>query len=440
MSDQQWLGFMDYLPLILWVVVWMVWLAQAVLSAMQVRKLARQLETKERQRDDAFRPPVTLIVPFKGVDPDLEQHLQSLFEQDYLDYELVLIVDSVEDPAYALLQREAQRHPARRATILVAGPCGAREGQKIHNQLFAIDHIDTRAADDEDDPNTPWVWVFADSDAAPGPRWLADMVGPLNRKRIGLTTGYRWLIPQSPGPGGHPTVWSHLASIMNSSIACFYKSDGYTRAWGGAMALLAQTARQGRLRDRLAGALCDDYQFSRMIRELRRRVYFVPWCLVTTPINWGLAELDDFAHRQYLLTRVYAPGVFTGAILLTTLYVVGCVSSWAWVIINIVDGCSSWAWAWPVGAMAGVFIANQMRVSYRREVIRRALGSSSMARLRHTLRLERWTTSLWMTLHWLLILRSAVGRTMRWRSVTYRLYAPQRVVKIDDNPAVQGKP
>ena len=422
---------MNHLPLLLLILLWLTWLAQAVLSAMQVRKLARQLETKLRQRDDAFRPPATLIVPFKGVDPELEEHLRSLFEQDYPDYELVLVVDSVEDPAYALLKREALRHPDRRATILVAGPCGPREGQKIHNQLFAIDHLESRSTDEGHDPDAAWAWVFADSDAVPGPGWLGDMVGPLNRKKIGLTTGYRWLVPQSADPAGRPTVWSHLASIMNSSVACFYKSDGYTRAWGGSMALLAQTARRGGLRQRLVGALCDDYQFSRMIRELKQRVYFVPWCLVTTPIHWRFTQLYDFAHRQYLLTRVYAPGVFTGAVLLTTLYVAGFITSWGWVVLHVACDSSSWAWGWPIPVMVGVFIANQWRASYRQMVIQRALRPDTLLPLRSTLRLERWTTFLWMTLHWLLVLRAAVGRTMTWRHVTYRLSGPQRVEKIE---------
>ncbi len=415
-------------PAVLMSTLWAVWMTQAVLSALQVRKFARLPCRKRRDRFASFRPPVSVIVPFKGVDRRLAAHVRALCEQDYPDYELLMVVDSDTDPAHRVLTEQLARYPKRKAQVLVAGRAGVNEGQKVHNQLFAIDHITARPSERCARSS---VWVFADSDAVPGRRWLADLVGPLCKTHItGVTTGYRWLVPTRCRGGTKPTLWSHLASIINSSVACSYGHDAFNHAWGGSMALTAETAKQGDLRRRLVGALCDDYQFSRTSRALGRRVYFVPWCLVATPVDFDLRGLINFAHRQYLLTRVYAPKLFLAALALTSLYVVGWASAWGGLSMALWRDPGGRAWWWPAGVMGVVFLANQARASFRRRAIERALGRRDLVRLRWTLWLDRWATPVWMTLHWLLILRSAMGRTMRWRGISYRLFAPQRVENI----------
>jgi hypothetical protein len=45
--------------------------------------------------------------------------------------------------------------------------------------------------------------------------------------------------------------------------------------------------------------------------------------------------------------------------------------------------------------------------------------------------LDRWATWLWMSLHALLLARAALGRTIRWRGIRYRLHGPQRIERLD---------
>jgi len=413
-------------PLIL-IVLWSCWVIQAVLSVVKVRKFARLYDHPDSDPADAYRPLAAVIVPFKGMDPHLADGVKALCAQDYPDYHLLLVVDSKDDPAYAVLSRELENDPDQGATILVAGPAGPHEGQKIHNQLFAIDHLLAQQSAGQEPPVQ--VWVFADSDAVPGPDWLGRLVNPLaHEDLIGVTTGYRWLIPT---PAKRTTVWTHLASVMNSSVACLMGRDKDTHAWGGSMAVKASTARKGHLRDRLVGALCDDYQFSRMSRDLGLRIHLVPRCLVATPVDFSLASLINFAHRQYLLTRVYAPKLFITGLVFTSLYVAGWVSAWAWLGACLWRDPTNPHGAWPALAIVTVFVAGQVRTAFRRCAVRRALGQDVLEQLHTTLCWDRWATPVWMTLHWLLIVRSAFGRTMRWRGIRYRLFAPQRVERLD---------
>ena len=152
---------------------------------------------------------------------------------------------------------------------------------------------------------------------------------------------------------------------------------------------------------------------------------------MATPVNFDLAGLINFAHRQYLLTRVYAPGLFILALAMTSLYIIGWTSATAWLLVRVLIDPSSSGWWWPAAAIACVFTANQVRSSLRRQVVSKALGDQVLDQLRTTLRIERWAPFIWMTLHWLIIVRSAFGRTMRWRGIRYRLWAPQRVERID---------
>ena len=255
-------------------------------------------------------------------------------------------------------------------------------------------------------------------------------MGPLKQKDLtGVTTGYRWLIPASRD-GDAPTVWSKLASVMNSSVACMLGHDRFNHAWGGSMALRAETAMRGDLRSRLTGALCDDYQFSRLSRDLGLRVYYVPQCLVATPVDFDLSGLINFGHRQYLLTRVYAPKLFVAALAITTLYVLAWNTAWWWLTTELWNHPASGAWVWPAGVLVISTLTDLARASLRQKVTAEAFDQQTITQLQPTIHLDRFATPQWMTLHWLLILRSVFGRTMRWRGITYRLYGPQRVERI----------
>jgi len=213
-----------------------VWGTQAVLAMVAQRKLAKRAERPQTERFAAYRPTAALIVPFKGVEPALENNLQSLFTQDYPDYRVVLIVEDESDPAYPLLRAAVEQHPGRKADIVFAGVAGPNEGQKVHNLLAAIENL-------QQDDGGEEVWIFADSDAVPGPNWMGELVGPLWQDRTAVTTGFRWLVPQPKEGSTTVSFASKIASILNSSTTGLLRRDAFTHAWGGSMAMRVSTAR-----------------------------------------------------------------------------------------------------------------------------------------------------------------------------------------------------
>ena len=414
------------------VVVWSGWAFAAVLVVFQARKFWRRVARPARPGFDAYQPPAAVIVPFKGIDADLPQHVRGLLTQDYPDYRPVFVLESKADPAYRVLRDELARHPdAPRVDFVFAGVAPPDTGQKVHNQLAALSHIEANLPDAE-------VWVFGDSDAAPGPHWVQQLVGPHGHaERVGVTTGYRWLFPRLRAQ--RPRLGGVFASVINSGVATMLGHAPLTQAWGGSMAVRADFARQHGLAGHFRGALSDDYQMTRMCRETDRRVYFVHRCLVPSPVDMSMRELFTFARRQYTITRVHDPRLYWKAVGVVTLYVVSSLTATAALVGGIVTGY--WLLAGlALHAMLWVGIANQMRAMYRRRAVKAAFGPDGRRYLRHTLFVDRWLTWLVMTVNLALLLSAAVGRTIAWRGVRYRMNAPQSVQRLDPRPAAAAVP
>ncbi len=403
------------------IVVWVAWGVQAVLSIFLSGRFSRSVKVS-RLKNPQFTPHAAVIIPFKGLDLKLDRALESLASQDYPNYRLIFVVEAESDPAYPVLKAFADKHIGPDVTILVAGPAGPNQGQKVHNQLCALATL-WETSQDED------VWVFADSDAVPGKTWLWHMIDPLAYiGKTGMTTGYRWLIPEAGSSGG-ATVWSHLTSCMNSSCAVWLGKDEFNFAWGGSMAIRVALARTGDLRGMLQGALCDDYQFSRLVVAQGQRIYFVPKALSASSVDFSFASMSNFVHRQYLLTRVYVPHIYYSALMILGFYVFAFLSAWAALIYGVV--CRDWVFAAVAGStLVTVFVCNQVRSSMRKTAIVALLGEATLDRLKPTMFYDRWFTPVWMILHFCLAFSALLGRTMTWRGIKYRLYGPQKVERL----------
>ena len=427
------------LRLLLWnplLFVWLAWCVQALLVLIQVGKFVRRIEKPYRERYLVNQPAAAVIVPFKGFDHDLERNARALLSQEYPQYRLIAVVEDADDPAAEHLRRVFAEFPVGpRAEILVAGRASDDTGQKVHNQIAALDHL----GQTPDDPPAE-VLVFADSDAVPHPRWLARLVGPVSgpvsdpagesrddpesSTPTGVATGYRWLIPQLRAQ--RPRWGSVLASVINGGVATFIGHGKLTQAWGGSMALRTDFARQHGLRDRLSGALSDDYQITRMCRDAGHRVYFLHHCLVPSTVDLTFRGLLEFGRRQYLITRVHDPVLYFKAVGITAFYLFACTSAW-------IGGALAWWFGYPdvalaaAAALIAVGVANQTKATQRRRAIRLAFGPTMLHHLRRTLLVDRLGTFPVNAVNLVLLLSALSSRQITWRGIRYTLHGPQRI-------------
>src|SRR5436305_1140728 len=58
-----------------------------------------------------FAPAVSLLKPLHGLEPDLESHLQSFFEQDYREFEIIFCARTDQDAGLQIARRVAARYP-----------------------------------------------------------------------------------------------------------------------------------------------------------------------------------------------------------------------------------------------------------------------------------------------------------------------------------------
>jgi ceramide glucosyltransferase len=83
-------------------------------------RFARRKRREERQPAD-YLPPVSVLKPLHGTEPDLEENLWGFFDLDYPEYELLFCARHESDTGLQLAQRIAAEHPEVRARFLTCG-------------------------------------------------------------------------------------------------------------------------------------------------------------------------------------------------------------------------------------------------------------------------------------------------------------------------------
>src|SRR5271170_2922540 len=75
---------------------------------------ARSFVRATRQPLPDFHPPVSILKPVKGLDPEMYESFASHCRQDYPgDYEIIFAVGSPEDPAIEAIERLQREFPER---------------------------------------------------------------------------------------------------------------------------------------------------------------------------------------------------------------------------------------------------------------------------------------------------------------------------------------
>ncbi|MGD0797584.1 MAG: glycosyltransferase [Acidobacteriaceae bacterium] len=81
-----------------------------------------------KRREDrlapSFLPPISVLKPLHGLEPDLEENLIRFFELDYPEYELIFCARHAEDGGLCLAKRVAANYPLVRARFLLCGEPG----------------------------------------------------------------------------------------------------------------------------------------------------------------------------------------------------------------------------------------------------------------------------------------------------------------------------
>jgi ceramide glucosyltransferase len=208
---------------------------------------ARSFVHRKRRKDDAFHPPVSILKPLKGFDPDMYAAFASHCRQQYSgEYEILFGVNSLEDPAVAAVERLRIEFPQTQIRLMVTpeilGPNG-----KVSNLAQMLSQA-----------RHPYI-VINDSDIRVSPYYLSRVMAPFQDPKVGLVTAlYRGR--------AHRTVWSKIESLgiatdFAAGVLTARKLEGGVRFGLGSTLALSRAAL-----DAIGGLLplveylADDYE------------------------------------------------------------------------------------------------------------------------------------------------------------------------------------
>ncbi len=120
-------------------------------------------------------PPVTILKPLKGIDPDIYEAFRSHCLQDYPEYEIIFGVSQADDPAVASVEQLRHEFPKIRISLLVC-PNKLGTNVKVSNleqmvQAARFEHM-----------------IVNDSDIRVGTDYLQKVIAPLQNDQIGMVT------------------------------------------------------------------------------------------------------------------------------------------------------------------------------------------------------------------------------------------------------------
>jgi ceramide glucosyltransferase len=251
----------------------------AIIAAVRFKKhsAAGQKDTLSFPADQL--PPVTIFKPVHGMEERLEQNLESFFQQDYPDYEIIIGARTEDDPAILLAKKICQRYPHVKSRIVASGP-----PEWPNAKVFTLDRMIPLSRND--------FFVISDSDVRVDRDFLRNVIPPLFDRKLGLVTCLYRGDPASD-------FWSFLEALgmsveMPSGVVTADMLEGTRFALGPAVALRRDSLDAiGGIRS-TADYYSDDYVLGNKIWAAGYKVIFSHYFIhhVLTP-RWFTRTLGD---------------------------------------------------------------------------------------------------------------------------------------------------
>lgn len=349
-----------------------------------------------------YTPFTSVIVPCKGLDQGLDENLAALLRFDHPAYEVLFVVDDERDPAAAVIKDVAENF--RNSKLIVAG-IAENSSQKIANLLEAVRNISDRTE----------IIAFVDSDARPSADWLRRLSAPLEDKKVGTATGYRWFI--SP----RPTFASELRSVWNASAASVLGPNVERNfCWGGSMALRRETFEQLKIDEYWAGALSDDLAVTRAVNDAGLEIRFVPQALTASVEECTFGEMLEFTTRQMKITRVYRPELWLITFFGSVHFCSVMIAALAIAVFSPRNDLS------VLAAITTLVLISAL--STAKAVVRLRAVSLVLDEYSRQLQQQKWTQyTLWLITPAIFLFNCAAAlfsRKVRWRGTVYKMVSP----------------
>lgn len=208
-------------------------ITSSVFAAMVLRAVPGYLRERKaiRAAESDFTPPLTLLKPVHGAEPNLDVHLASFFEQDYPAYEILFCARSEDDAGLQTARQVAARYPHIPARFLFTGG----QPDYINAKVASMELMEAAASHE--------ILVISDSDVRVTPDYLRAVASPFADPAVGaMTCPYRGVAAE----GG---LWARLEAVgmsveMTAGVLVARSLEGMQFVLGPTMAFRRETIRK----------------------------------------------------------------------------------------------------------------------------------------------------------------------------------------------------
>lgn len=261
----------------------------------------RQEAENQLKKRPGFTPPLTLLKPLAGAEPDLETHLTSFFAQDYPVFEVLFCAREANDAGLEIARRVAARYPQIPAKFLVTG-----DPPYINAKVASMELMEKSAAHA--------ILVISDSDVRVTPGYLRAVALPFADAQVGgMCCPYRGI---AAGGG----LWARLEAVgmsveMTSGVLVARMMEGMQFVLGPTMAFRREAIRQmGGFRV-TADYCADDFVLGNETHKLGQAVILSHHAIDHIVINLSLMASLKHQVRWMKSTRFSRPKGHFGTVL-----------------------------------------------------------------------------------------------------------------------------
>jgi ceramide glucosyltransferase len=359
--------------------------AYYLLCLWSVRAFLRGRQADMSVRPTRALPPVSILKPLKGTDPDIYESFRSHCLQDYPEFEIIFGVSDPDDPAVASVQ-QLQREFPERPIRLVVSPNKLGANVKVSNleQMLPAARYQLLLVNDSD------IRVERD--------YLRRIMAPLAAERVGMVTCLYRGVPAS-------TLGSRLESLGISTDFCAgvlvarQLERGLRFGLGSTLAFRrADLERIGGFKS-IVDFLADDYELGRRIAGLGLQVVLSD---VVVETHLPAYDLRGFVSHQLRWARGVRDSRAGGYIGLVSTY------GLMWALVALVAAYPA-PWSW---ALFGITVLLRLAVAFAvgGGVLQdqRMLGSLWLLPVRDLVAVAVWAASF-------------AGHTVTWRGDRFEL-------------------
>ena len=355
-------------------------------------------------------PKAAVILCLRGSDPFLTDCLRGLFNLDYPDFDIHIIVDHAGDPAWKNISSVSAEYHVTNLRLHTLTQRRETCSLKCSSLIQVISGLDNSCA----------FIALLDGDTIPHSTWLRELAVALDDELVGAATGNRWYCPHDNGWGSLVRYFWNAAAIV--------QMYWYGIAWGGTLAVKTRTIHEARLLEHWGVAFCEDTMLYTMLKKLNLKLKSVPELLIANRESCSLAGYFHWVTRQLLTTRLYHPRwwmvVFHG--LSSTLLI----TSGLIVVVIAIFQQNTRAAIWATAGVVGFQLANYVCLFFIENAARMAIAGNagSAAVLTFGQRIKSpFAIVLTQFVHFAALCLSISKRTVGWRRICYRVSGPWKI-------------